>query len=284
MRVVAAPPLPPGWTGKSWACATGAAVADGERLVFLDADVRMAPDALAAVISEHREREGLVSVQPYHRVERPYEWLSAVPNIVSTMAVGMAGRPPATTPRAAFGPCLTTSADTYHAVGGHEGVRSEVVEDIALAEAYVREGHRVTLLGGGELVGFRMYPQGIRALVQGWTKNLASGAGRTSRSRALGTALWITAALTSIGWLLSGLTAAPWHLVVPAAFMVQFAHLSRQVGAFPPIAWVAYPVLVVGFVVLFLWSGASTHLTREVRWRGRRIALGGHRSATEAVT
>lgn len=225
-----------------------------------------------------------MSVQPHHHVERPYEWLSSVPNIVSAMGVGLGGRPPVAAPRAAFGPCLATGADAYRAVGGHARVRHEVVEDIALGQAYAQEGHSVTLLGGGELVGFRMYPQGPGTLIQGWTKNLASGAGRTSRLRAVGAALWVTAALTSIDWLASGVTTTPWHLAVPAAFVLQFAHLSRQVGTFPPLSWLTYPLLVGAFVALFVWSSVTTHLTHEVRWRDRRITVGGRHRGPEVVT
>ena len=45
-----------------------------------------APDALAGLLELHDRHGGLVSVQPYHRVLRPYEQLSAYFNVVSLMA------------------------------------------------------------------------------------------------------------------------------------------------------------------------------------------------------
>ena len=49
LRLVAAPPLPPGWCGKQHACHVLAGHARHPLLVFLDADVRLAPDALARI-------------------------------------------------------------------------------------------------------------------------------------------------------------------------------------------------------------------------------------------
>ena len=55
-KVISCDPLPRGWTGKSWACWTGAKRTDGATLVFLDADTKLEPGALARMVSEHRRR------------------------------------------------------------------------------------------------------------------------------------------------------------------------------------------------------------------------------------
>ena len=72
VEVVPAPPLPDGWTGKSWACHTGAGHATGDAIAFLDADVRLAPGAMDRLLAELAEQGGLVSVQPWHRTVRRY--------------------------------------------------------------------------------------------------------------------------------------------------------------------------------------------------------------------
>jgi glycosyltransferase involved in cell wall biosynthesis len=77
-QVIAAPPLPEGWTGKTWACWTGAGHATGDVLVFLDADTQPAPDLVARLVEAVErggDHPGLVSVMPYHRMERQYECL-----------------------------------------------------------------------------------------------------------------------------------------------------------------------------------------------------------------
>ena len=61
LRLLSAPALPPGWTGKVHACARLAEAARGTHLLFLDADVRLAPDA-AAALAAHAERRDLAMV------------------------------------------------------------------------------------------------------------------------------------------------------------------------------------------------------------------------------
>ena len=103
VRVVPAPDLPAGWTGKTWACHTGASVAahgGADTLIFLDADVRVADGALDSVLAARRERGGVVSVQPRHVVRSAYERLSAIFNVVSMAGTG-AGWP---RPTGLFGP------------------------------------------------------------------------------------------------------------------------------------------------------------------------------------
>src|SRR5215213_10818496 len=56
LRVLENPPLPAGWMGKQWACATGAAAARGEILLFADADTRHAPDLVPRAVNAMRAR------------------------------------------------------------------------------------------------------------------------------------------------------------------------------------------------------------------------------------
>lgn len=79
------PNLPPGWLGKSWACWQGALAARGEILLFLDADIFLTHDGFAKILSAFSQNGDILSVQPYHRMEKLYEQLSAFFNII-TMA------------------------------------------------------------------------------------------------------------------------------------------------------------------------------------------------------
>ena len=199
--VVAAPDLPSGWTGKSWACWNGVAeaqqrlgVAPGDsgevQLVFIDADVRLAPGALDVVTSQQRTDGGLMSVQPRHVPIRPYEQLSALFNVIALMGVGAGHRLP---PTGAFGPVLATTLADYRRIGGHRAVRSDVAEDMALARRYRDAGLAVNIRLGGDLISFRMYPNGVRSLLEGWTKNFTTGALSTRLLTLAATALWVTA-------------------------------------------------------------------------------------------
>jgi chlorobactene glucosyltransferase len=54
LRVLQSPPLPPGWLGKQWACATGARDSHGDILLFADADTEQAPDLLPRAVNAMR--------------------------------------------------------------------------------------------------------------------------------------------------------------------------------------------------------------------------------------
>jgi 4,4'-diaponeurosporenoate glycosyltransferase len=173
--VLAAGAPPPGWTGKAWACDVGARAADGDLLLFLDADTVLAPDALDGLLELHDRHRGLVSVQPFHGVVRGYEQLSSYFNVVSLLASAAFARRPGRRPMA-FGPCLLTSRADYERAGGHAAVRGEILDDVQLAVAYHRAGLPVRCAVGGQSIRMRSYPGGLRQLVDGWTKNFASGA------------------------------------------------------------------------------------------------------------
>lgn len=268
--VVAAPPLPAGWTGKCWACWTGAGATTGDTLVFLDADTEPAPGGLDRILAEHRRRGGLVSVQPYHRTERPYEALSAYFNVVPWMGLGAAtptaGR---RSPPGAFGPCLVTARADYERTGGHEAVRGEVVEDVALAARYRDAGLPVTALAGKGTVAFRMYRGGIAQLVEGWTKNMAGGAA-ASRPGALALAvLWIAGGIVAtIGPVVDP---GPAAVAAYGAYAAQLAWMLARLGRFPWWTAVVFPVPLAFFLAVFTRSLVRTHLRGEVRWRGRTI-------------
>lgn len=273
---------PPGWLGKPYACHIGAEAAGGTHLLFLDADTWLAPDALARLLAEHARRGGLLSVQPHHRTERPYEQLSAFFNVTAMMGTGAfaaAGTPPGTM---AFGPCMLTDAEDYRAVGGHAAVRGEVVEDVHLARRYRERGLAVRCLGGGETVAFRMYPGGVRQLLEGWTKNIASGAGLSPWWALGGTVAWICAciavALAGVrdawSWAL-GDGPAPWAAAGAwAVVAVQLGWMLGRIGTWRVATAVLFPVPLLAFLMIFFRSLAITLVRGEVTWRSRRVPVG----------
>jgi 4,4'-diaponeurosporenoate glycosyltransferase len=210
----------------------------------------------------------MVSVQPTHRVERLYERASAVANVVTLMAGTGRGRPGGWwRGPVGFGPAIAIPRSAYLDAGGHGLVAADVAEDIALAHALARQAVPVTALadaGAGELE-YRMYPHGWRSLVEGWTKNLAAGAGKVPPLRAALVALWITGALV-------GMASVPTRPLGYVVFVLQFAVLFRRAGRFGPLAAVCYPFPLLAFVALFVRSATHRLTGRPVAWRGRWVA------------
>jgi 4,4'-diaponeurosporenoate glycosyltransferase len=278
-HVIAAPPLPPGWTGKTWACAHGAEHTHGDVLVFLDADTVPEADLLARLVSTLEETEGLVSVLPYHRMERQYERLSAFFSIISMMGIGAASarrRAPVT---GAYGPCLACTRADYVAIGGHAAVRGAVVDDVALAQRFRATGRPVTVRGGRGAIRYRLYGGGLGDLVEGWTKNFASGAGSTPPLRFFLVFAWVvgvgTAAQAPAREAVAVL--APWSGpgLVPwlgyAAFAVQLTVMLRPLGNY---TWAGplFPIPLAAWFVVFFRSIVFT-ARGEVRWKGRTVPV-----------
>jgi 4,4'-diaponeurosporenoate glycosyltransferase len=278
--VIDAPPLPTGWTGKSWACHVGVHHLDhrdDDVVVFLDADVRVRPGAVAEVVAQVRRDGGVVSVQPFHATERPYEQLSLFPGIISLLGTGAGwtARPPS----GVFGPVLATTVADYRAVGGHAAVQDAIAEDVALGLRYRKADLPVAIRLGGDRVRFRMYPEGLRQLAEGWTKNMATGAGAVPLYRSLGAFWWIAAAgsaAMSLPWIPgNSMVTATTGVVLYGLFVAQVWGLGRVTGRFGLLTALAYPLLLMVFVTLFVWSTWRLRVRRSVRWRGRTVPLGG---------
>jgi 4,4'-diaponeurosporenoate glycosyltransferase len=260
-RVISVTSLPQGWAGKPHACFTGAAATTAPVLVFLDADVTPHEhllDELAAAVDD--TPQALVSVQPWHATGSWVEQCSAPFNLLTIMGTGAFALAGPRRSRLAFGPVVALQRQRYDAVGGHghPQVRRAVAEDLALASVV---GYSRLFLAGVQGVRYRMYRGGWRPLLEGWTKNLAVGAGRAPWWALVLAAAWVTS--LAGGWL-----ASPWWYATSA---VQFAVLGRRVGAFTWRTAVMYPVLVALLVVVFLRSLVLTLTRRQVAWKGRRL-------------
>ena len=278
-RVVEAPPLPDGWTGKAWACATGVSETTGDVLVFLDADTVPGPEFLARVLTLLDERGGLVSVMPYHRMERGYERLSAFFHVIAWMGIGAASARRHAPVTGAFGPCLACRRADYDAVGGHEAVRAAVVDDIALARRFRAADLPVFVAAARDAARYRLYADGIRQLADGWSKNFAAGAGSTPVIRFLLVMAWVIgcgtaaqvpfrSAMTALAdWSYPGIVG--W--VAYAAFAVQLAAMLRPLGNY---SWSAalFPIPLAAWFAIFLRSIVWMARGR-VRWKGRVVPV-----------
>ena len=180
--------LPPGWLGKPHACRQLADEATGDVLLFLDADVVMAPRAVAATVALLRET-GLDLVCPYprqlavtpgERLVQPllqWSWLTTLP-------LRAAERSPWQSLVAANGQLLAVDAVAYRMAGGHESVRAEVLDDVALLRAIKRSGGRGVVADGTDLATCRMYRTWAE-LRDGYGKSLWSAFGSPAGATAV---------------------------------------------------------------------------------------------------
>ncbi len=277
--VVASEELPAGWTGKSWAAWQGAGVATGDLLVFLDADTVPAPDFLRRLVDQQQACGGLVSVQPYHRMERVDERLAAFFNVIAVMGSRLATPWHRRSRGDGFGPAMICRRVDYLAVGGHAAVRHHVVEDRALARRFTQANLPVTAVGGRDVLAFRMYPRGFAAVVEGFTKNMYAGASGTPLWCVLAIVAWVSGAMvaawagmSAVVGLLVGTGGPAWLAAAYyLAFALQLAVMLRPLGNFG-VTWLVFPVSLVFFLVVFVCSLFAA-MRGTVTWKGRRIPL-----------
>lgn len=259
-RVVDAPNLPDGWLGKPHACCVGVEATSAPILLFVDADVRPADDLLDRIALAHETDPGaVVSMQPWHETGRWTEQASLLANTTALMGSGgftVAGR--RVTPSVAFGPVLAVDRSTYVRIGGHGSVRGMHTEDIGIVGLI----GRASLYSGRPDTSFRMHPEGLGQLVQGWTRNIATGARSTP--------WWLAAAVAAWVWSLAGgwLTEP---LVYPLSAL-QFWILGRRAGSMHPLTALLYPLAVAVFAWIFVRSVFVTALRRDVNWKQRSVA------------
>ncbi|MBA2388995.1 MAG: glycosyltransferase [Geodermatophilaceae bacterium] len=160
LHVLTGRPTPPGWTGKTWACHQLAAAATGSTLLFCDADVDLGPGAVDAV-AWHRDRQDADVFSVFARqvtgslAERMLA--PVIDDVLLCFLPHPLLRAPAPAAATASGGLLAMSRTVYDRLGGFAAVRTELVEDVALARRTRRQGLRLGLALGGELVSTRMY-------------------------------------------------------------------------------------------------------------------------------
>ena len=172
--------LPTGWLGKNYACHQLVAQSKGEYLVFLDADVRLAPGAIESSL-EYMEQRGWSFISPYPRqiakgflghLIQPllqWSWLSSVP-------LWFAHKFKIKSMIVANGQFFIIKKSAYFAVGGHKAIKNKVLDDLQLARQLSQNGFVGGVIEGSRISSCLMYDNG-KALFNGYRKSLWAGFG-----------------------------------------------------------------------------------------------------------
>lgn len=280
-RVVRGASRPVGWAGKAWALQQGLDAADGEWIVFLDADTRPSPDLPRALVARCvDDRLDLLTVAG--RFDCPtagLRWLH--PALLTTLVYraappgaldqGPAGR------RVGNGQCMVARAATLRSRRAMAAVGHHTVEDVALVRAMAGGGAAVGYLDASGLLVVRAYETAGEAW-HGWGRSLALPGvdPRWRRLAGLGTVV-LTQALPLV------------RLVARRADLLDVALLAVRVGTLAGTAraydrrGVAYWLSPLADVVAVAALVRST-VARPRPWRGRAVSASPSRSAGRPAT
>jgi glycosyltransferase involved in cell wall biosynthesis len=278
------------WCGKNWPASVAAAIpwpeGDPEQqwLLFLDADVKLRPGAIAAALAEASSSGAdLLSLAPCLECGCLAEWL-VQPIVAALLGLGFPIRrsnDPDDSTAFAAGPFMLFRRSAYEAIGGHRAVASEVVEDLALARRIKAHGLSLRYLLGVDWVDLRMY-RSLAALWEGWTKNWFLGLDRNLLKAAgsVGVVLllfalpWLSLLWALIAFLWSGqpnlMLALPALLGVTLVFSVRLWSTWRFATPLRYwwLSWLG-AVLIAAIVPASVWK---TTTGRGWTWRGRSLA------------
>ena len=269
LRVAEAPPLPPGWSGKQHACAALAALARHELVVFVDADVRLAPDAVSRMAGymQANPATGLASGFPA-QVTLTWSERLLLP-LIHFLLIGflpMAGMERSLSPGfgAGCGQLFIARADAYRRAGGHAAIRASLHDGLMLPRAFRRVGIMTGLFDATAFASCRMYSSAA-GVWEGLTKNATEG-----MAKPLALPIWTA--------ILGGGQVLPAVLVLAAPSAPAAAALAASLGLRLALAarfrqpWLSALLHPIGVAALLVVQWAA--LLRRARgrpatWRGR---------------
>ncbi|MEQ8818972.1 MAG: glycosyltransferase [Sumerlaeia bacterium] len=282
LTVIEPPEPPPGWMGKCHALwnAVKGAPADAELFLFCDADVIHNPHTLRRAVELMRERDaGMVALLP--RLDNVSFWEHVV--MPTTMHLGGV----ALDPRKVMDPdepdilgigaFSIVKRSVYESWGGHEAIKGEVVDDVAMAMMTKVHRAKLVLAHGWDAVHLRMY-DGLNSIVRGFEKNshITVGGG-------FARAIYVSFVIQFLHWiplLVAIIAAATGHWgmagagvlvhLVTGLEVVRRMRKAMKVNALYLMLF--HPLAMVVNAVILIRSSYYGNVKGVVNWRGRQLA------------
>jgi glycosyl transferase family 2 len=268
VRIITGTAPPGDALGKPHACAQLAAAARGRTLVYVDADVVLAPHAVAAAVAVLRGPRPLDLLCPWPRQVATGALGRLVQPLLAwswstTLPLRLAERSARPSMAAANGQFLLVDAEALSRAGGWHSVLGAVLDDIGLARAVRAAGGRTGLADGSALATCRMYATG-RELSAGYRKSLWAAFGSPAGAVAVATALTVVYVLPAA----AALTGSRVGLLGYGAGVAGRV-LTRRWGG-QPLDALAHPISVVALLGLLASSWVG-RVRGTLRWKGRRL-------------
>ncbi|HSH04917.1 MAG TPA: glycosyltransferase [Anaerolineae bacterium] len=294
LTIIPGQPLPSGWLGKNWACHQLSQVAQAPLLLFIDADVTLAPTALAALAHHQTSTNAnLLTIWPT-QITLTWSERLIIPLINFAILTYLPLYPVHHTHHPSFaaanGQCLLFHRSAYDAIGGHAAVRHQIIEDVVLAQNIKRNKQQLRMALGNQLVNCRMYPH-WSAVRDGLAKNILAGHNNSLLFLAASTLFHWTLFIFPWLWLLFApftnqlpLNTTPYNLtphltlqfsyILAALFILNgillrylvahFSHQRRRDALFLPFSVVLMTIIAA--------QSAWWHLRGRNQWKGRTIS------------
>ena len=273
VRLLSGAPLPPGWCGKNHALHQLAGAADAPWLLFMDADVRLQPDALRRLASLTSEDAAALTSGVPRQITRSFLERLIIPLIhfvlLGFLPLKRMRRTTDPAAAAAVGQLMLCRRNAYIASGGHAAVAGAIHDGMALARNFRSAGFRTDIFDATPLAVCRMYDR-AGDVWRGFVKNASEGLGSPRLilpvTLLLGGGQVLPAVLRALhppDSAIAGLAA--WALFASLVARAVAAVRFRQ-------SWLSVLLHPLGILLLLIiqWEGLVRKLLRRpVGWRGR---------------
>lgn len=275
LHVLEVTALPAGWLGKNHANARGVAVAQGEWLLFTDADVQLHPQILAKALA-HAAAAGFDHIAAAPEARLPGGVLSQFALyfalLFSVWARPWAARNPRSRAHVGIGAFNLVRRSAYERAGGHAAVRLCPDDDLELGRCVKLAGGRQDFVFANGLAAVDWYGS-WGEVRRGLMKNLFAGAGYSVPLVLFGAAaqLWLLAWPVLALGLTTGLT---WWLNFGLLLVLggQGVLAARYFGGRRYGGWLL-PLFAVFGSYLMLRSMALALANGGIEWRGTFYSL-----------
>lgn len=284
LKVIPGIDLPPGWAGKPHALYQASAAARGEWLCFVDADTFLSSVTLSSCYAKAIETNAdMFTIMTFQVLGSFWERV-ILPIVMSALSVGFSPRKvndPKTKDAIANGQFILIKRSVYEAIGGHERIKDQIVEDKAISEQVKWNGYRLIVADGYSVARTRMYTS-LPEMWEGWTKNIYLGLSDRPSLMLLGVFgafILLVAALVLPLWPLLGLF---WYLqggwpawivileslILWAIIIYARARVAIGMGISP---WYAFtlPIGAAVFAAMMFTSAWRVVSGKGVIWKGR---------------
>ena len=283
--------LPTGWAGKPHAlyqASAAARAAQGAWLCFVDADTFLSPTALSSCYAKALETNADMFTIMTFQVMGSFWERVVMPLVMTALSVGFSPRKvndPDRKDAIANGQFILIKRSVYDAIGGHESVKDQIVEDKAISEQVKWNGYRLIVADGAAVARTRMYTS-LPEMWEGWTKNIYLGLrdqpsllmlGVFGAMVALIAALFLPVwPLLGISWLLGG--GGPMAMVMILESVLFWAILvwarAKVAQKMEISLWYAFttPLGAGIFAAMMITSAVRVVSGKGVMWKGRMYA------------
>lgn len=276
LRVLHVEELPEGWLGKNHALHRGAEAADGDLLLFTDADVVMRDDEVLRRAAGYLERRSLDHITVIPDLEMPGTLLEAATGTFK-MLFGLHFRPwrardPDSDRYVGTGAFNLVRAAAYREVGGHDPIALRPADDLKLGRLLKRAGYRQAAVLGGDVLSVEWYAS-LGDLVRGLDKNAFAVADyRLARVAVATTGLLLFLTWPGVAAVVAD-GAVRWvNVAVLAVLAAIYADNARFYGHAP---WHGVLLPFMSALVAFIGcrSAIKALATGSVEWRGTTYSL-----------